>query len=83
MYTSWAEKHGCTTKIIERYQSKGSTTEIAVVEYESEYMYGYLSGERGVHQKICSSLDGSAVPKVIIHSTWFGIYYKSLLFCYK
>ncbi|XP_074568723.1 peptide chain release factor PrfB3, chloroplastic [Curcuma longa] len=64
MYTSWAEKHGCTTKIIERYHSKGSTTEIAVVEFESEYMYGYLSGERGVHQKICSSLDGSAVPTI-------------------
>ncbi|XP_009401049.2 peptide chain release factor PrfB3, chloroplastic isoform X1 [Musa acuminata AAA Group] len=64
MYTRWAKKHGWTGKIIERYSSKGAGTRIVTVEFESEYMYGYLSGERGVHRKICNSLDGSAVPRL-------------------
>ncbi|XP_064965287.1 peptide chain release factor PrfB3, chloroplastic-like isoform X2 [Musa acuminata AAA Group] len=28
------------------------------------YMYGYLTGERGIHRKICNSVDGSAVPRL-------------------
>ncbi|WOL11989.1 peptide chain release factor PrfB3, chloroplastic isoform X1 [Canna indica] len=64
MYTRWAEKHGCSAKIIERYPSKGPGTKTKTIEFESEYMYGYLSGERGVHRKICSSSDGSSIPKM-------------------
>ncbi|URE05623.1 peptide chain release factor [Musa troglodytarum] len=49
----WAEK---LLRMYTRWAEKHGWT---------EYMYGYLSGERGVHRKICNSVDGSAVPRVI------------------
>uniref|UniRef100_A0A1D1Z1R0 Peptide chain release factor 2 n=2 Tax=Anthurium amnicola TaxID=1678845 RepID=A0A1D1Z1R0_9ARAE len=63
MYTRWSEKHGYKGRVIERLSSLGIGFKFATIEFESEYAYGYLSGEAGVHLMIHSSLDGSVVRK--------------------
>ncbi|RVW36029.1 Peptide chain release factor PrfB3, chloroplastic [Vitis vinifera] len=73
MYTKWAEKQGYKGRVVEKYASKNGGIKSATIEFESEYGYGYLSGERGVHHMIRSSDDesilheqtGSAVVDVI------------------
>ncbi|XP_010246247.1 PREDICTED: peptide chain release factor PrfB3, chloroplastic [Nelumbo nucifera] len=64
MYMKWAEKQGYKGRVVEKCSSKGGGIKSAIVEFESEYVYGYLSGERGVHCMVRSSQDGS-----IFHET--------------
>ncbi|KAF5181308.1 Peptide chain release factor prfb3 protein [Thalictrum thalictroides] len=56
MYTKWAEKQGYNGRLVEKYSSKGGGIKSATLEFESEYAYGYLSGERGVHRMMRSSI---------------------------
>ncbi|XP_077219313.1 peptide chain release factor isoform X2 [Tasmannia lanceolata] len=66
MYTRWAEKQGYKGRIIEKYPSKLGGIKSATIEFESKYTYGYLSGERGTHQMIISSLDGTNPTEIIL-----------------
>ncbi|XP_072982871.1 peptide chain release factor PrfB3, chloroplastic [Typha latifolia] len=59
MYTRWAKKHGYKGRVIEKYPSKRCGMRLTTIEFESEYMYGYLFGEKGIHRMICHSLDNS------------------------
>ncbi|KAJ0978900.1 hypothetical protein J5N97_014374 [Dioscorea zingiberensis] len=61
MYMRWAEKHGCNGRIIEKNVPDTGGLKSATVEFESEYFYGYLSGESGTHRMIRSSLDESVI----------------------
>ncbi|XP_010938642.1 peptide chain release factor PrfB3, chloroplastic isoform X2 [Elaeis guineensis] len=61
MYTRWAEKHGCEGRIIEKCSCSSNGIRLATIEFESEYFFGYLSGEKGMHRMICTSLDGSII----------------------
>nr|CAD1828384.1 unnamed protein product [Ananas comosus var. bracteatus] len=63
MYARWAEKHGFMGRVVEKYPFKGGSVRLATIEFESEYMYGYLLGERGTHRMVCNSLDGSGVDE--------------------
>jgi len=68
MYTRWSKKHGCEGRIIARHSSSSREGGIksATLEFEKEFVFGYLSGEKGVHKMIRSSLDGSVVREVTI-----------------
>ncbi|XP_020585874.1 peptide chain release factor PrfB3, chloroplastic isoform X2 [Phalaenopsis equestris] len=61
MYTRWAEKIGHNVTGSETFPSSGGGTKLATIEFEKECMYGYLSGEQGIHRMIHSSLDGSII----------------------
>lgn len=64
MYTKWAEKQDYKGRVVEKYASKNGGIKSATIEFESEYAYGYLSGERGVHYMIRSSDDESMLHEV-------------------
>lgn len=55
MYRKWGAKQGYKGRIVEKYPSKDGGFKIVTLEFESEYAYGYLSGERGVHYMIKGS----------------------------
>lgn len=80
MYARWAEKHGFMGRVVEKYPFKGGGVRLATIEFESEYMYGYLLGERGTHRMVCNSLDGSGVDEVIIFDLSCKFY--ALLNCF-
>ncbi|XP_020087472.1 peptide chain release factor PrfB3, chloroplastic isoform X2 [Ananas comosus] len=69
MYARWAEKHGFMGRVVEKYPFKGGGVRLATIEFESEYMYGYLLGERGTHRMVCNSLDGSGVDEQRVDKT--------------
>ncbi|GAB4842731.1 hypothetical protein Ancab_012706 [Ancistrocladus abbreviatus] len=58
MYMKWAEKQGRKGRIIEKCYCESAGIKSTTIEFEFEFAYGYLQGERGVHRMI-SSLDGS------------------------
>ncbi|KAI3967797.1 hypothetical protein MKX01_039189 [Papaver californicum] len=55
MYVKWGAKQGYKGRIAEKYPSKDGGFKLVTLEFESEYAYGYLSGERGVHYMIKGS----------------------------
>ncbi|XP_026418088.1 peptide chain release factor PrfB3, chloroplastic-like [Papaver somniferum] len=55
MYRKWGAKQGYKGRIVEKYPSKDGGFKLVTLEFESEYAYGYLSGERGVHYMIKGS----------------------------
>ncbi|KAF3336772.1 peptide chain release factor 1-like [Carex littledalei] len=57
MYTRWAEKHGWNNRVVEKYMSENGGVHLATLEIESEYIYGYLSGEKGTHVMTDRALD--------------------------
>ncbi|KAF8765807.1 hypothetical protein HU200_008319 [Digitaria exilis] len=59
MYTSWARKQGCKVGLIEKASSTSGHVRSAAMEIESEYMFGVLSGETGMHRMAYSSLESS------------------------
>ncbi|PKA66993.1 hypothetical protein AXF42_Ash004484 [Apostasia shenzhenica] len=61
MYTRWAGKHDYSATVLEKFPSNDCGAKSAIIEFEEQYMYGYLSGEKGIHKFIHSSLDGSVV----------------------
>jgi len=68
MYTSWAQKQGYKVGLIEKIFSTSGHIQSAAMEIESEYMFGTLSGEKGMHQMIYSSLENSDIDQVIMLS---------------
>ncbi|KAF8719946.1 hypothetical protein HU200_024712 [Digitaria exilis] len=59
MYTSWARKQGSKVGLIEKVSSTSGHVRSAAMEIESEYMFGVLSGETGMHRMTYSSLECS------------------------
>ncbi|KAJ4772558.1 Peptide chain release factor 2 [Rhynchospora pubera] len=59
MYTGCAEKHGWNKRVVEKHLSENGGVHSATLEIESEYIYGYLSGEKGTHVMIDHALDDS------------------------
>ncbi|KAI3968256.1 hypothetical protein MKX01_018559 [Papaver californicum] len=55
MYVKWGAKQGYKGRTVEKYPSKDGGFKLLTLEFESEYAYGYLSGERGVHYMIKGS----------------------------
>lgn len=67
MYTRWSGRHGYEARVVERVSSQGVGVSLATIELESEYVYGYLSGETGAHLMISnSSSNGSTAQEVPI-----------------
>ncbi|KAK9154758.1 hypothetical protein Sjap_002238 [Stephania japonica] len=52
MYIKWADKQGYKGRIIGKSPCKDGGIQSATLEIEAKYVYGYLSGERGVHRAI-------------------------------
>ncbi|CAA7060568.1 unnamed protein product [Microthlaspi erraticum] len=66
MYVKWAEKLGQNARVAEKCSSKNGVVS-ATIEFEFEFAYGYLLGERGVHRLITgSSSDGVCSASVDI-----------------
>ncbi|CAD6272278.1 unnamed protein product [Miscanthus lutarioriparius] len=65
MYTSWARKQGYKVGLIEKIFSTSGHIQSAAMEIESEYMFGTLSGEKGMHQMIYSSLENSDIDQAL------------------
>ncbi|VAH06769.1 unnamed protein product [Triticum turgidum subsp. durum] len=65
MYTSWAQRQGCKEGLVEKIASTSGHTQFAAMEIESEYMFGTLSGEKGMHRMIYSSVENSGTGKAI------------------
>jgi protein subunit release factor B len=68
MYTSWARKQGCKVGLIEKISSMSGHVWSSAMEIESEYMFGLLSGEKGMHRMTHSSLENSDKYQVIMLS---------------
>ncbi|KAK1277218.1 hypothetical protein QJS04_geneDACA003691 [Acorus gramineus] len=64
MYTRWAEKQGYSMRVLELLPSRRAGIKSATIEFESEYVYGHLLGEKGLHRMIRYCLDGSIVREV-------------------
>ncbi|OIW06412.1 hypothetical protein TanjilG_16824 [Lupinus angustifolius] len=66
MYLKWAKKHGYEGRIVDRrpYKNEGITS--ATIEFEFECAYGYLSGEKGVHNLIRGSQNESSSLKACL-----------------
>ncbi|KAF8027309.1 hypothetical protein BT93_E0270 [Corymbia citriodora subsp. variegata] len=64
MYQKWAEKQGYKGRIVEKRLAKNGGITSATVEFEFDYAYGYLQGERGVHRMIRGSENGSTMDEV-------------------
>lgn len=72
MYINWAKKQGYIGRVVEKNLSANGGTESATIEFEFEYAYGFLSGERGVHCMIRSSRNISIQNGVslLVRVTW-------------
>ena len=64
MYTRWANRHDYKARVVERVSSHSVGLSTATIELESEYVYGYLSGETGSHLMVSCSADGSTAQEV-------------------
>uniref|UniRef100_A0ACD5U5Z0 Uncharacterized protein n=1 Tax=Avena sativa TaxID=4498 RepID=A0ACD5U5Z0_AVESA len=65
MYTSWARGQGCKEGLVENIASTSGRIQFAAMEIESEYMFGTLAGEKGMHRMIYSSVDNSGTGEAI------------------
>ncbi|CAM0955789.1 unnamed protein product [Alopecurus aequalis] len=65
MYTCWARRQGCKEGLVEKIASTSGRIQFAAMEIESEYMFGTLSGEKGIHRMINSSVDNSGTEEAI------------------
>ncbi|XP_050226582.1 peptide chain release factor PrfB3, chloroplastic [Mercurialis annua] len=65
MYVKWAKKLGCRSRLVEKHPSISNYDgiKLATVEFEFECAYGYLSGEKGIHNMI-NLQSGSAYNEV-------------------
>ncbi|KAK8531720.1 hypothetical protein V6N13_131079 [Hibiscus sabdariffa] len=64
MYINWAKKQGYRSRVVEKNLSKNGGIKSATIEFEFEYAYGFLLGERGIHCMIRSSRNGSVHDEV-------------------
>ncbi|KAM0873763.1 hypothetical protein ACQ4PT_037864 [Festuca glaucescens] len=65
MYTCWARRQGCKEGLVEKTSSTSGHIQFAAMEIESEYMFGILSGEKGMHRMINSSIDTYGTEEAI------------------
>ncbi|XP_060668721.1 peptide chain release factor PrfB3, chloroplastic isoform X2 [Ziziphus jujuba] len=63
MYIKWAKKQGYKGRVVEKCHSPNGGIRSATIEFEFEFAYGFLSGEKGVHYMIRSSSNGSALQE--------------------
>ncbi len=52
MYTHWAERHGCTCKVMDYLDGDEAGLKAATILIEGENAYGYLKSEHGVHRLV-------------------------------
>ncbi len=52
MYTRWAERHGYAANILDLQPGDEAGIKDATIEITSEFAYGYLKGESGVHRLV-------------------------------
>ena len=52
MYTRWAERRGCTLKVLDLQQGEEAGIKSAALEIEGDHAYGYLKAENGVHRLV-------------------------------
>lgn len=64
MYIKWAKRKGYKGRIVEKCHSPNGGIKSATIEFEFEFAYGYLSGEKGVHYMIRNSSNDSALQEV-------------------
>ncbi|XP_039028428.1 peptide chain release factor PrfB3, chloroplastic-like isoform X2 [Hibiscus syriacus] len=65
MYIKWGGKQGYRGRVVEKNLStNGGGIKSATIEFEFDYAYGFLSGERGIHCMIRSSQNGSVHNEV-------------------
>ena len=61
MYTRWAERSGCTYKIMDYQEGEEAGLKSASIMIEGENAYGFLKGESGVHRLVrVSPFDANA-----------------------
>lgn len=60
MYVRWADKEGYRGRVVDKCCCKNGGIKSATIEFEFEYAFGYLSGERGVHHLI--NFQNGSVP---------------------
>ncbi|XP_062181590.1 peptide chain release factor PrfB3, chloroplastic-like isoform X2 [Phragmites australis] len=65
MYTSWARKQGSKVGLIEKIALTSDHVWSAAMEIESEYMFGTISGEKGMHRMIYPSLENSGTYQAL------------------
>ncbi|XP_010516326.1 PREDICTED: peptide chain release factor PrfB3, chloroplastic-like [Camelina sativa] len=68
MYIKWAEKLGQNARVAEKSSSLSSKSGVnsATIEFEFEFAYGYLLGERGLHRLITTSKEECSATVDII-----------------
>lgn len=64
MYIKWAKRQGNEGRVIEKLSSLNGGIKSATIEFEFQFAYGFLSGERGTHSIIRSSKNGSSDQEV-------------------
>lgn len=82
MYQKWAEKQGYWGRIVEKCRATNGGITSATVEFEFDYAYGCLQGERGVHRMISGSETGSTIDEVGLQLSflfWWNIDFCILL----
>ncbi len=52
MYTRWAERRGCSVKVLDLQPGEEAGIKSASLEIKGEYAYGYLKAEKGVHRLV-------------------------------
>ncbi len=52
MYTRWAERRGCSVKVLDLLPGEEAGIKSVAIEVSGEYAYGYLKAEKGVHRLV-------------------------------
>lgn len=52
MYTRWAERRGCSLKVLDLQPAEEAGIKSAALEIEGDHAYGYLKAENGVHRLV-------------------------------
>jgi peptide chain release factor 2 len=61
MYTRWAEKHGAKIDTLEFMSGDEAGIKVATIQISTNYAYGYLKGEIGIHRLVrISPFDSNA-----------------------
>ncbi len=52
MYSRWAEKHGCSTEVLDFLDGEEAGIKTITIQINGENAYGYLKSEKGVHRLV-------------------------------
>ena len=76
MYIMWGEKNGYKIKETDRNDGDGIGIKQVTLEFEGDYVFGYLKGENGVHRLVrISPFDANAKR----HTTFASVYAYPLI----